>query len=158
MEWTVTNANACAVVVCRKYKLDPVIFTWNWGDNGIPIVDQYTYLGADISKYCFWDTHSELLGKGKYQVGRMDAVLADSHLDTRIRKCILICVIVPRREYAGVWEGGADSEDAGEVREGAAELDKQLGRVHTAAEVKKALHSRFSSTTRNTVLKDQNSE
>ena len=38
----------------------------------------------------------------------MDATLTDSHLDTRIKICILIDVIVPKLEYAGeVWEGNA---------------------------------------------------
>lgn len=36
----------------------------------------------------------------------MDAILTDSHLDTRIKRYILMNVIVPKLEYAGeVWEG-----------------------------------------------------
>ena len=31
----------------------------------------------------------------------MDAILTDSHLDTRITSCILVNVIVPKLEYAG---------------------------------------------------------
>ena len=41
------------------------------------------------------------MGGGKAHVGKMDAILTDSHLDTRIRICILTNVIVPRLEYAG---------------------------------------------------------
>ena len=38
----------------------------------------------------------------------MDAILTDSHLDTRIEICILINVIVPKLEHAGEeWEGNA---------------------------------------------------
>ena len=38
----------------------------------------------------------------------MDAILTDSHLDTRIKRCILMNVIVPKLEHAGeVWEGNA---------------------------------------------------
>ena len=48
-----------------------------------------------------------LTGKGKAHVGKMDAILTDSHLDTRIKRCILIHVIVPKLEYAQVWEGNA---------------------------------------------------
>ena len=41
-------------------------------------------------------------------MGKMDAILTDSHLDARIKGCILMCVIVPKLEYAGeVWEGNA---------------------------------------------------
>ena len=47
-----------------------------------------------------------MIGKGKTEVGRMDVILRDSHLDTRIKRCILLNVIVPKLEYAGeVWEG-----------------------------------------------------
>ena len=38
----------------------------------------------------------------------MGATLTHPHLDTRIRICILINVIVPKLEYVGeVWEGNA---------------------------------------------------
>ena len=76
------NANKCAVVVCNKDKGNPVILKWNWGEDELWIVDQYTYLGVDISKDCSWDAHTT--GKGKSQVGKMDAILTDPHLDTRI--------------------------------------------------------------------------
>ena len=39
-------------------------------------------------------------GNGKSQLGNMDAVLSDTHLDTRITLFTLINVIVPKREYA----------------------------------------------------------
>ena len=48
-----------------------------------PIVDQYMYLGVDISKYCSWDTHIAKvwsIGKGKTHVRQMDPILTDSHL------------------------------------------------------------------------------
>ena len=36
----------------------------------------------------------------------MDVILRDLHLDTRIKRCISMNVIVPKLEYAGeVWEG-----------------------------------------------------
>ena len=41
------------------------------------------------------------IGKGKTHVGKMDAILTDSHLDTRITVCILMNVIVLKLEYAG---------------------------------------------------------
>ena len=49
-----------------------------------------------------------MLGKGKAHVGKMDAILTDSHLDTRIKRCVLMNVIGPKLEYSGeVWEGNA---------------------------------------------------
>ena len=66
----------------------------------------------------------------------MDAILTDSHLDTRIERCILIGVIV--REYAGeVWEGNA-------------KLEKQMERGQMTAAKKVP---RCSRTTSNTVLR-----
>ena len=62
-----------------------------------------------------------MTGKGKTHVGKMDAILTDSHLYARIKRCILMNVIVPKLEYAGeVWEGNA-------------QLVKQLETVQMAA-------------------------
>ena len=71
------------------------------------MIDQYTYLGVEISKNCSWDAHiNKVIQKGKGEVGRMDVILRDSCLDTRIKRCILLSVVVPKLEYAGeVWEG-----------------------------------------------------
>ena len=103
----------------------------------MPIADQYTYLGVEISKECSWDAHiAKVIGKGKAHVGKMDAILTDSHLDSRIKRCILINVIVPKLEYAGeVWEGNA-------------KLVKQLVQMTAAKKVPGC-----SSTSSNTVLR-----
>ena len=42
-----------------------------------------------------------MIGKGKAHVGKADAILTDSHLDTRIKLCILMNVNVPKLEYPG---------------------------------------------------------
>ena len=69
--------------------MNPVTFKWKWGEEELLIVDQYTYLGAELSKYCSRDVHiTKVIGKGKTHVrGTMDAILliTDSHLYTRIR-------------------------------------------------------------------------
>ena len=49
-----------------------------------------------------------MIGKSEAHVGKMDAILTDSHLDTRIKICTLKNVIVPKLVYAGeVWDGNA---------------------------------------------------
>ena len=49
---------------------------------------------------------------GKTEVGRMDVILSDSHLDTGIKRCIPLNVIVPKLEHAGeVWEGNKKLAD-----------------------------------------------
>ena len=51
-----------------------------------PIADQCTYLGVEISKDCSWDEHiAKVMGKGISQVGKMDAIIADPYLGTRIK-------------------------------------------------------------------------
>ena len=61
------------------------------------------------------------MGKGTAHVGKMDAILTDSHLDTRIKVCITMKMILPKLEYAV------------EVREGSAKSAKQLETVHMTA-------------------------
>ena len=79
-----------------------------------------------------------MIGKGKAHVGKMDAILTDSHLGTRVKRCILIIGAVPKLEYAG------------EEGEGNAKLVKQLKTVQMAP-AKKVLGC--SSTTSNTVIR-----
>ena len=59
------NARRCAIVVRNKDKVRPVTFKWKWGQDELLIVNQYTHLGVNISKYCSWGSHiAEVTGKG----------------------------------------------------------------------------------------------
>ena len=50
-KWRVTaNVRKCAVVVRNEDKKNPATFKWKWGEDELPIADQYTYLGVEISK------------------------------------------------------------------------------------------------------------
>ena len=71
------SVKKCAVAVCNEDKVNPISFSWKWGEDELPIVDQYTYLGVEISKYCYWDTHiPKVIAKGKSHKGKIDAILA----------------------------------------------------------------------------------
>ena len=97
-------------------------------------MDQYTYLGVEISKYCSWDVHiAKLKGKGKTYGGKMEAARTNLHLDARIKRCILMNVIVPTLECAG-WG-----------REGNAKFVKQLETVQMTAAKKVLGFSRMTS-------------
>ena len=51
---------------------------------------------------CSLDAHiAKVIGKGRAHVGKMDAIITDSHLDTRVKKCILIDVIVSKLQKYG---------------------------------------------------------
>ena len=107
-KWRVTaNVKKCAVVVCNEDKVTPVNFKRKWGEDELKIIDQHTYLGVEISKDCSWNAHiAKVIGKGQSQVDKMDAILTDTHLDSRIERCILVNVIVPKLEYAGNYGKG----------------------------------------------------
>ena len=50
-KWKVTaNIKKCTVGVCNDDEVDPVYFSWKWGEDELPIVDQYTNLGVELSK------------------------------------------------------------------------------------------------------------
>ena len=86
-KWRVTaNVKKCAVVVqYNEDKVNPVTFRWKWGVDEFPIVDRYTYVGVEVSKECSWDAHiAKVTGKGISHAGKMDAILTDSHLDTKL--------------------------------------------------------------------------
>lgn len=66
------------------------------------ILDQCTHHGVDISRHCHWNAHmNEVVDKSKAQIGRMDAILGDLPLGTRIGGYILMDVMIPKPGYTG---------------------------------------------------------
>ena len=56
---------------------------------------EYVPWRRESSKDCSWDAHiAKVIGEGKVHVGKMDAILTDSHLDTRVNRCIMMNVIL----------------------------------------------------------------
>ena len=78
------------------------------------MVDWYKYLGVEIAEYCYCDTTyrrtvGKAIGEGVAHAGKMGAILTQSHLEPRIKRCIPMKVIVPEPEHAGeLWEGNAN--------------------------------------------------
>ena len=66
------NVNKCAVLVCIEDKKKPVEFKWKWRGAELPIVDQDTYLGVEISKNCSWDAHNSILVKWRIDFKKED--------------------------------------------------------------------------------------
>ncbi|CAB1117977.1 unnamed protein product [Ectocarpus sp. CCAP 1310/34] len=64
-------------------------------------------VGVEMAKDCSWNADmSKVAEKGKARAGKLHPILANRHLDTRIKLTVLKSVIVPPLDYAGaVWEG-----------------------------------------------------
>ena len=50
MESDSKGKRKCGAVLCDEYKGNPETFKWKWGEDELPIVARYTYLGVEISK------------------------------------------------------------------------------------------------------------
>ena len=81
------NVQTCAVVVCNEHKVNPVTFKWKRGEDELPIADQHTYLGVEnnLTRLFLVCTHRKSNRNRKAHIGKMDSILTDSHLDTRIQ-------------------------------------------------------------------------
>ena len=66
----------------------------------------YVRYSRNIKKNCSWNTHiNNVIEKGKVEVGRMGVLFKDSHVvDTSIKRCIQLNVVIPKPEYGEVWE------------------------------------------------------
>ncbi|CAB1118469.1 unnamed protein product [Ectocarpus sp. CCAP 1310/34] len=111
------NVKKSAVMACNENKEEPVEHRWKWGIEETALVDQYTYLGVEIAKDCSWNAHlSKVAEKDKARAGKLHPILANRHLDTRIKLTVLKSVIVPPLEYAGEYgkeRRTVDDEDDG---------------------------------------------
>ena len=86
------NVKKCRVVICNEDKLNPVTFIWKWGEADLPTAHQYTYPCVEISKDCSWDVRiANVMGKGKACVGKTNAILTDSHLDSTVGLKDVLC-------------------------------------------------------------------
>ncbi|CAB1119083.1 unnamed protein product [Ectocarpus sp. CCAP 1310/34] len=88
------------------------------GVEELAVVDQYTYLGVEIAKDCSWNAHmSNVAEWGKARAGKLYPLIANRHLDTRIKLTVLKSVIVPPLEYAGEGRTGDPIPTVGKRRE-----------------------------------------
>ena len=55
----IANEKKGEAVVCNEDNVNPTNFEWKWGEDDIPMADQCTCLGVEISKYCSWDEHKQ---------------------------------------------------------------------------------------------------
>ena len=83
MESDSERKNVRGSCICNEDNENPVTFKYNWGTGEITIVDQQTYLGVELPKYCSWDARiAKVVGKEETtcrQDGRYPDRLASIH-------------------------------------------------------------------------------
>ena len=97
------NVKKCAVVIFSK--LGKVSGKWVWGDESLPVLNSYCYLGVEFSSDGSWDKHiKSLIVRNRQKLGGLYRVLHNFALDLRTRRHILMAVLRPSLEYGcEVW-------------------------------------------------------
>ena len=54
------NVSKSAVVVFARELVEG---SWNWGEQALPRLSKYTYLGVDFTSNGAWDEHCRMAGK-----------------------------------------------------------------------------------------------
>ena len=76
-----------------------------WGDESLPILVSYCYLGIEFSSDGSWDKHNKsLIVRNKQKLGGLYRVLCNFALDLITCRHILMAVLRPSLEYGcDVW-------------------------------------------------------
>ena len=97
------NVKKCAIVIFSKTGRGSG--KWVWGDESLPILDSYCYLGVEFSSDGSWDKHiKSLIVRNWQKLGGLYRVLHNFSLDLRTGRHILMAVLRPSLEYGcEVW-------------------------------------------------------
>ena len=92
------NVSKSAVVVFARELVEG---SWNWGEQALPRLSKYTYLGVDFTSNGAWDEHvKRVLQNGRKKMH------SNRDIDLIARRLLLILVVRPTLEYGSeVWEG-----------------------------------------------------
>ncbi len=72
-----------------------------WGDQELPIVEEYTHLGVLVSSDGSQDAHFQIIIKqGNARVAAMKPLLRDAHLTMRIKCLLMFTALRPCLEFA----------------------------------------------------------
>ena len=98
------NVSKSAVMVFAR---DAVEGDWKWGENSLPKVCKYTYLGIDIQCNGAWDAHiKRVVENGRKKVNQLHSVISNRGGNLSARRLLLLSVVRPTLEYGSeVWEG-----------------------------------------------------
>ena len=97
------NVGKCAVIIFSK--LGKVSGKWVWGEESLPVLKSYCYLGVEFSSDGSWDRHiKSLLIRNRQKLGGLYRVLHNFALDLKTRRHIFMAVLRPSLEYGcEVW-------------------------------------------------------
>ena len=98
------NVSKSAVMVFAR---DAVEGDWKWGENSLPKVCKYTYLGIDFQCNGAWDAHiKRVVENGRKKVNQLHSVISNRGVNLSARRLLLLSVVRPTLEYGSeVWEG-----------------------------------------------------
>ena len=98
------NVSKSAVVVFARELVEG---SWNWGEQVLPRLSKYTYLGVDFTSNGAWDKHvKRVLQNGRKKISQVHSIISNRDIDLTARRLLLISVVRPTLEYGSeVWEG-----------------------------------------------------
>ena len=97
------NVNKSAVMVFSK---KPVKCQCKWGEQDLPVVSSYRYLGIDFASNGAWDVHvKNVCVNGKRKVNQLHSVLSNRDVNLSARRLLLLSVVRPSTEYGSeIWD------------------------------------------------------
>ena len=97
------NVTKSAVMTFGKGSVEG---SWKWGEQDLPRVSKYTYLGIDFAESGAWDVHiKKVVASGKKKVNQLNSVISNRDINLSARRLLLLAVVRPTLEYGSeVWE------------------------------------------------------
>ena len=97
------NVSKSAVMTFGKGSVEG---SWNWGEQDLPRVSKYTYLGIDFAESGAWDVHmKKVVASGKKEVNQFHSVISNRDTNLSARRSLLLSVVRSTLEYSSeVWE------------------------------------------------------
>ena len=97
------NVSKGAVMVFTKGVVDSTCM-WKWGEQDLPRVSNYTYLGIEFSSNGAWDKHiKKVVDSGRKKLNQIHSVLSNRDINLTARKAV---AVVCSQTYTGIWERG----------------------------------------------------
>ena len=95
------NVPKCGVMLCGPVPDEDRTQPFMWGDQEVPVVEEYMHLGVLVSSDGSHDAHLQrIIKQGNARVAAMKPLLGDAHLTMRIKRLLMLTALRPCLEYA----------------------------------------------------------